>query len=446
METIWSLLQIFLDAGLLLLCLEKMFQDENHSAGKRKYGIYPVLVIFCMGARVNYIAGGEARELFLVNGYEIAPADNIYLLLFLMLGVAVTGSLAYQSSDNGYTLCGSIGVFSVYLTSRVISVFLFLLCGAEGNTLLLGSRILSFLLAGIFLFSPVFAWCRQVLRDGGFAARLGFANITLLLSVFLFLFSFDIGELKERPGIIALLLFCLILSDGVLLVYNGHKIQEQKRVRMIEQYVPVVEELVSQVRSRQHEFNNRMIAIEAAVFSAGSLEEARQSVSRLTEGIYLEANDRELLSCDSKIIAGILYEKIRQASLLHIEILVELQSEFRKSPLPETEWAEIIGILLDNAVEASKGGDQIHVRFRKTGHSVELTVANPFPPMSNTEFMRLFGKGVTTKQRESGMHGYGLYNVLSVMERFHGKIITRNETGNDRNYVVFGVKMELHAE
>lgn len=221
METIWSLLQIFLDAGLLLLCLEKMFQDENHFAGKRKYGIYPVLVIFCMGARGNYIAGGEARELFLVNGYEIAPADNIYLLLFLMLGVAVTGSLAYQLSDNGYTLCGSIGVFSVYLTARVISVFLFLLCGAEGNTLLLGSRILSFLLAGIFLFSPVFAWCRQVLRDGGFAARLGFANITLLLSVFLFLFSFDIGKIKERPGIIALLLFCLILSDGVFLFYRA---------------------------------------------------------------------------------------------------------------------------------------------------------------------------------------------------------------------------------
>ena len=177
-----------------------------------------------------------------------------------------------------------------------------------------------------------------------------------------------------------------------------------------------------------------------------SLEEARQSVSRLTKGASLEANDRELLSCDSKIIAGVLYEKRKQASLLHIEILAELRSEFRKSPLPETEWVEIIGILLDNAVEASKGGDQIHVRFCKTERSVELTVSNPFPPMSNTEFMRLFGKGVTTKQKEGGMHGYGLYNVLSIMERFRGKVITRNEIRNDRNYVVFGVKMELHRE
>ncbi len=312
--------------------------------------------------------------------------------------------------------------------------------------MLLGSRILSFLLAGIFLFSPVFAWCRQILRNGGFAAKLGFSNIALVLSVLLSLFSFEIGRLREHPGGIALLLFFMILSNGVLLVYNGHKIQEQKRIQMIERYVPVVEELVSQVRSRQHEFNNRMIAIEAAVFSAESLEEARQSVSRLTKGVSLEANDRELLSCDSKIIAGILYEKRKQASLLHIEILAELRSEFRKSPLPETEWVEIIGILLDNAVEASKGGDQIHVRFCKTERSVELTVSNPFPPMSNTEFMRLFGKGVTTKQKEGGMHGYGLYNVLSIMERFHGKVITRNEVRNDRNYVVFGVKMELHRE
>ena len=95
-----------------------------------------------------------------------------------------------------------------------------------------------------------------------------------MLSVLLSLFSFEIGKLREHPGGIALLLFFLILSNGVLLVYNGHKIQEQKRIQMIERYVPVVEELVSQVRSRQHEFNNRMIAIEAAVFSAESLEKA----------------------------------------------------------------------------------------------------------------------------------------------------------------------------
>ena len=122
METIWSLLQIFLDAGLLLFCIEKMFQDENYSAVRRKYGLYPVLVIFCMGARVSYIEGGKAPTLFAVNGYEIAPADNIYLLLFLMLGVAVICSISYKPSDNSYTLWGSMGVFSIYLTVRFISV------------------------------------------------------------------------------------------------------------------------------------------------------------------------------------------------------------------------------------------------------------------------------------------------------------------------------------
>ena len=111
METIWSLLQIFLDAGLLLFCIEKMFQDENYSAVRRKYGLYPVLVILCMGVRVSYIAGGKAPTLFEVNGYEIAPADNIHLLLLLMLVVAVMSSLFYKPSDNSYTLWGSMGVF-----------------------------------------------------------------------------------------------------------------------------------------------------------------------------------------------------------------------------------------------------------------------------------------------------------------------------------------------
>lgn len=51
--------------------------------------------------------------------------------------------------------------------------------------------------------------------------------------------------------------------------------------------------------------------------------------SRQGRGIYSDDNDRELLFCDSKIIAGMLYEKIKQASLLQIDILVELQNSFK---------------------------------------------------------------------------------------------------------------------
>lgn len=52
--------------------------------------------------------------------------------------------------------------------------------------------------------------------------------------------------------------------------------------------------------------------------------------------------------------------------------------------------------------------------------------------------MGLFRKGFTTKSSREG-RGYGLYNILRIAERYHGKIVTRNEAVSEENYVVFGV-------
>ena len=252
--------------------------------------------------------------------------------------------------------------------------------------------------------------------------------------------SFDVDRFLANLWIIIILILAVLLLDSILLFLHQRRTQEQKRIHRIEQYVPIVEELISQVRARQHEFNNRMMAIEAAVVSADTIEEARKEVTALTGSIGISLNDRELLSCDSKMIAGMLFGKIKQAEAANRHIELSLHGLFKKTVTPETEWIEAIGILLDNAIEASPKGSTVFLSSKKQGDFLELTVANPAPPLSNTEFMTLFGKGVTTKVNRDG-HGFGLYNILRMTERYHGKILTRNESILNENYVVFGVLM-----
>ena len=55
------------------------------------------------------------------------------------------------------------------------------------------------------------------------------------------------------------------------------------------------------VRARQHEYNNRMMAISAAVMTTGTLDEAKAKITELTGQISLSPSDRELLKCDSKL-------------------------------------------------------------------------------------------------------------------------------------------------
>ena len=82
----------------------------------------------------------------------------------------------------------------------------------------------------------------------------------------------------------------------------------------------------------------------------------------------------------------------------------------------------------------------IYIKSRQCEKYTELLVSNPSAALSNTEFMELFRKGTTTK-KDSALHGFGLYNLMRITERYHGRIITRNESVDGQNYVVFGVLM-----
>lgn len=428
-------LQMVLDTLLIFLCCELLFRKSGDTKRKDLL-LLPVFFLFCIAARVSFNTGQTQNILFLTHGFEISPADNVFVLLFWILAVLLVNSVYYKPETNDYSFFGTMAAFSLYLLLRVCSVMLFSFCGAVGDLLFLGSRVLSVLF--VCVMRPFSDYLREAVASGSLIAKLVSVNIAVVLSVVLSMQSFDYRRFAAQRWKIAVALLTLVGINGILIAVNQRKEQEKKHIRMIEQYVPIVEELVSQVRSRQHEFNNRLFAIEAAVSSAASLEEAQQAVARLKSGMVLEGSDKELLGCDSKIIAGLLYEKVNYAKTLGIKIQLELRGAFKKTLTPETEWIEILGILADNAMEASKAGDVIFIKSRQLEMGLELTVENPAPPISNSEFMTFFRRGVTTKADKSG-HGFGLYNVSRIVERRHGKILTKNVSVDGKNHVVFGV-------
>ena len=425
MNFLMNLIQLGLDVGILALCCEAVFRQKSEIKAK-DFFIFPILLVLCVVPRVDFSVGANMTACFRSEGFEILPADNIVGLLFLIFAVLLLSSIFFGSKSSGTVFCGTMAAFSIFLFVKCLCAVLFAVCGATDILLL--------------EFTPLFGLIHQFVQRSDFTVLIVSANIAILLMAVLSILSFDVDRILSHLWVIIILILAVLLLDSILLFLHQRRTQEQKRIHMIEQYVPIVEELISQVRARQHEFNNRMMAIEAAVASADTLEEARKEVAGLTGSIGISLNDRELLSCDSKMIAGMLFGKIKQAEVANLHIELSLHGLFKKTVTPETEWIEAIGILLDNAIEASPKGSTIFLSSKKQGDFLELTVANPAPPLSNTEFMALFGKGVTTKANRDG-HGFGLYNILRMTERYHGKILTRNESILNENYVVFGVLM-----
>lgn len=437
METVINLTEMILDSILLFLCCESIFREKQHRNPKDNL-LIPAFLLFLMASRVQITVGSYGESLFSSKGFEIVPANNLFVSLFLILAILVANSLYYKPDSNRFVFCGTMSSFSLYLLLKALTVIIFLAMHISGNLFLLGSRLFSVVLIILFLFSPVCEWLQSIIRDNSIAIQIISVDIVIaIVGGFAFL-SYDINRFIDHILLWIIALMLLLLLDCMMLYFHYKRMQEQKHIHAVEQYIPIIEELISGVRARQHEFNNQICAIEAAVNSAGTLEEAKRNLSLLTQREYVLPYDYELLSCDSKIIAGVLFEKKKQAEFKRVNVSTQIQGCFKKAKTPETQWLEVIAILMDNAIEASSAGNTITLKVNQNEQGIELTVSNKAQPLSNSEFIKLFRKGITSKS-DKQLHGYGLYNIMRIVEHYHGKIITRNEQKDGENYVVFGV-------
>jgi len=421
------LVELLLDGILLALCgLSLLGQGRG-----RLDGLFPlVCAILCVVFRIGIYGSKNSLD------YLLLPTDNVVFFLFFFVAVLLLNSLWFQAVE-GHILWGTIAQFALYLLARGVCFVCLEEIGLH-NTLwmIYGSRLFSIFLWLALWGTGVLHWLRDQLNDGNAVVCVIACNTLFVLLLLWTAHLLHIFDNRHWLSAMIVLLSLLVLIDGIVLLLEQHHIQMQQRGRLLEQYLPMVEELVESVRARQHEFNNRMMAVSAAVNTADTLEEAKNSVAVLIGEIGLNVTERELLKCDSKVISGMLFGKVKQAELRHIYFDVTIAGAFLHRSLSEVGWIELTGILLDNALEAAAPDDVVFLRAENENGALRLTVSNPCRPMSNVDLTKMFMRGWSTKA--DGNRGYGLFNVRKLVEQHNGKIIIRNEQMCGRNYLTIG--------
>ncbi len=126
-------------------------------------------------------------------------------------------------------------------------------------------------------------------------------------------------------------------------------------------------------------------------------------------------------------VAGLLFGKVQRARELGLKMVIVPGSQLHQLPegLDSTEFAAIVGNLLDNAFEASlrtqEGDKTIELFLSDEGDEVVIEVAD-----RAAAFLKRCGKnfeqGVSTRTDEPGEHGIGLYLIASYVGRCGGVI------------------------
>lgn len=220
----------------------------------------------------------------------------------------------------------------------------------------------------------------------------------------------------------------------------------ENELKTYQMYIKPLEELVKEIRARQHEFDNHMNAILNMHYTIDNYEGLVEAQSRYIREMYNDDSRQfiALLKISDKILAGFLYSKIR-AARSYIKVDVEVKSIDIISSVSEHSLIEIVGTLVDNAFEAcTEELNEVKILLDSVGDKLVFEISNRARGLTLEGVSHFFDKGYTTKEQKvsggfSNKHGVGLYNAKNIAKRYGGDLTVALDFDGDTQIIVFRV-------
>lgn len=370
----------------------------SHFFGSEKvFAINLILIIFM----IYKIFDANIYES--IYAYTIATIILILIQLLLLVTFEIsTGNMSY-SFDSGLRI-HIIALIIVFVISRILPISYLM------SDHLMNSKMYRFVSANIFalLIGCLIFWYieSEIFLINAFS----FAAILLLIFVMnIFLYT---NEIKNEA--------------------------ERKQLEIYKRYFPVVDELIQEIRRKQHDYDNHLQSVEAYINLI-----CPDGIEKLTTYLQDVKDDKEIIQLcklENKMLAGLIYSKKCSYVKKNIYLEINITNFLIDCKLKDFELIEAIGILLDNAEEASKSEARVILSISKKGKLNFIEVANEHAYISANTCKLMFSEGYSTK--EGINRGLGLYNLTLIIKKYKGKYIIQNTNIENKNYVVIKLLFE----
>lgn len=180
-------------------------------------------------------------------------------------------------------------------------------------------------------------------------------TISLLIGLYLVIDLMLSGTLNIKLIIVFILVMTGIIWGVVDWKISSDLIRNQENeLKMYQLYIQPLEELVKEIRARQHEFDNHINAILNMHLTVDNYEELVEKQSQYILETRRDSASKflPLLRISDKVLAGFLYSKI-VSSPENVDTDVEVRNWQILSRISEHSLIEIVGVLVDNAYEAA---------------------------------------------------------------------------------------------
>ena len=230
------------------------------------------------------------------------------------------------------------------------------------------------------------------------------------------------------PVSITILNLALLLIYFFLSFYSLTKTTElyltTRQLENAENYNKSLTILYDNVKGFKHDFDNMVNTI-GGYISANDLAGLKNYYSDLKRDCN-DLNNVAVLNpniINNPGIYNLLISKYEKATKLNIKINFEFFFDFTNLHMPIYEFSRILGILLDNAIEASKDCDEriINLVFRDSPrNNVQIVIIENTYLDRNVDTSKIFCKGVSGKENHSGI---GLWEVKQIEKKYNNIVL-----------------------
>ena len=392
-----------LEMAATLICVNYLF-------GKRYYfSIYDavfMVVEVTLIESANYFGLSKGMALFGYVGiyiYELLKFKcsirkaNVNLVLFIIIGVFSQ----VVCSIPAFILEGYLSIDLLVISVNVFMIILMLILGKKG---------LLYKISNIILNYDRWIYVATIL--------------CLVGAVYLLVVYKMEGYLRVTDYIIFGIWTLLI---AVLIVRwqqeKYEKLSKEREYEIHKTYDGVYTQLLDSMRKKQHDFHNHITAIYSHHLMAKDYDTLVALQKKYCDEIMEENRYARLLSSNSPIVIAFLYSKFIEAESKGCRITYDIKVDELQCKIPDYKLIEVLGILLDNAIEAC---DKILDDSKDKYISVNVTYINSFCfiKIENSKIneINIKNNNFITNKKDKFMHGIGLKNIKDTVYKYNGEI------------------------
>lgn len=228
-------------------------------------------------------------------------------------------------------------------------------------------------------------------------------------------------------------------------LYTRKQLEYKKRTEAeLMNYVQKIESLTLSVRQRQHDFTNMLLSLGGYVYAEDcdqdKLKEYFEKICAVNEDEYrIFSEMSKIRNIQIPELKALIFSKMMQAQDNNVEVDLEINKEVSDTGIENLELIRIIGILLDNAIEAAAECDFPSVRLAIIQKEDETTFI-----VMNTTGNKLALNLISSNASSKGDNrGLGLSIIQKILTKYENKVLFLTEIKNSMVLQTIKIKRKI---